>query len=144
MDNKLVGLLGAVATLAMVDAVQAAPEPIQNPTEVLKASSFDDLLKPIPNAAHLLRAIDERGPAKPAEAASDVQVAQFVYPYYHLPTIITMVMASPLSRRAFPFQDVTIIIITTIIITTDTTNATEIAKGGVRTSDPFRDGLEGV
>ena len=83
MDKKLVSLLGAVATLAMMDAVQAAPEPTQDPTEVLKASSFDDLLKPIPNAAHLLRAIDERGPAKPAEAASDVQVAQVVYPYYH-------------------------------------------------------------
>jgi hypothetical protein len=83
MDKKLVGLLGAVATLAMTDAVQVAAEPIQNPTEVLKASSFDDLLKPIPNAAHLLWAIDEGGPAKPAEAASDLQVAQFAYPYYH-------------------------------------------------------------
>ena len=36
-----------------MDAVQAAPELTQNPTEVLKASSFDDLLTPIPNAAHL-------------------------------------------------------------------------------------------
>src|SRR5947209_7262104 len=77
MDKKLVSLLGAVATLAMMDAVQAAPEPTQNSTEILKASSFDELLKPIPNATHLLRAIDESGPAKRAETTSDVQVAQF-------------------------------------------------------------------
>jgi hypothetical protein len=83
MDKKLVGLLGAVATLATMDAAQAAPKPTQNATEILKASSFDDLLKPIPNASHLLRALDESDPAKPAEAASDVQVAQFVYPYHH-------------------------------------------------------------
>jgi hypothetical protein len=83
MDKKLVGLLGAVATLATMDAVHAAPEPAQAPAEVLKASSFDDLLKPIPNAAQVLRAIDERGPVKAADASSNVQVAQFVYPYYH-------------------------------------------------------------
>jgi hypothetical protein len=83
MDKKLVSLLGAVATLATMDAVQAAPDPTRGPAEVLKASSFNDLLKPIPNAARLLKAIDESGPAKPAEVASDVQVAQFVYPYYH-------------------------------------------------------------
>ena len=127
--------------------VPAAPEPTQNPTEVLKASSFDDLLKPIPNAAHLLRAIDERGPAKPAEAASDVQIAQFVYPDYHHhhhhhTTIITTVMASALSRRAyFPFQDVTIIIITTTIITTDTMKGTEKCwPKGALGERPFRDG----
>jgi len=66
-DKKLVSLLGAVATLATMDAVQAAPEPTQNPTEVLKASFFDVLLKPIPNAAHLLRTIDERGSVKRKE-----------------------------------------------------------------------------
>ena len=36
-----------------MDAVQAALEVTQNLTDVLKASSFDELLTPIPNAAHL-------------------------------------------------------------------------------------------
>ena len=131
MDKKLVSLLGAVATLAMMDAVQAAPEPIQNPTEVLKASSFDDLLKPIPNAAHLLRAIDERGPAKPAEAASDVQVAQFVYPYYHHHHHHSPPSSLWLWRPRYPAghsRSRTLLSSSppsTIIITTDTTKATE-------------------
>lgn len=76
MDKKIAGLLGAVAALGGLNAAQAAPA--QDPTEILRANSFAELLEPIPNAAELLRAVDEA--QQPAEAT--VQEAQY-YPYYH-------------------------------------------------------------
>ena len=42
MDKKIAGLLGAVAALGGLNAAQAAPA--QNPTEVLQANSFAELL----------------------------------------------------------------------------------------------------
>ena len=82
MDKKIAGLLGAVAALAMMDAAQAASAPTQNPTEILKASSYGDLLAPIPNAVALLRAVDMAGAAnagvtEQSELSSGVQVAQY-------------------------------------------------------------------
>ncbi len=76
MDKKIAGLLGAVAALGSLNAAQAAP--VQDPTEVLRANSFAELLEPIPNAAALLKAVDE---AQPAPEAT-VQEAQY-YPYHH-------------------------------------------------------------
>ena len=75
MDKKIAGLLGAVAALGSLNAAQAAPAP--DPTEILRANSFAELLEPIPNAAELLRAVDAAQP--PVEAT--VQEAQY-YPYY--------------------------------------------------------------
>jgi hypothetical protein len=76
MDKKIAGLLGAVAALSSLNTAQAAPA--QNPAEILQANSFAELLEPIPNAAELLRAVDEA--QQPVEAT--VQEAQY-YPYYH-------------------------------------------------------------
>src|SRR5512144_804102 len=76
MDKKIAGLLGAVAALGGLNAAQAAPAP--DPTEVLRANSFAELLEPIPNAAELLRAVDE---AQLPEAT--VQEAQFYYHHHH-------------------------------------------------------------
>jgi hypothetical protein len=74
MDKKIAGLLGAVAALGGLNAAQAAPA--LDPTEILRANSFAELLEPIPNAAELLRAVDAQ---PPAEAV--VHEAQY-YPYY--------------------------------------------------------------
>ncbi len=79
MDKKIAGLLGAVAAVGTLNAAQATPAP--DPSNVLRANSYADLLEPIPNAAKTLQALDERAPAKPAEA--DVQVAQYYYPHHH-------------------------------------------------------------
>ena len=76
MDKKIAGLLGAVATLGALNAAQAAPTPSPAPSDVLRANSFADLLKPIPNAAKLLQEVDESAPTRPAD--SNVQLAQVV------------------------------------------------------------------
>lgn len=87
MDKKIAGLLGAVAGLALVGSAQAAIAPAASPSEALHASSYSDLLTPIPNAAALLRA-DDAAQAQAAlqpdsEPADGVQTAQYYRPFYH-------------------------------------------------------------
>jgi hypothetical protein len=79
MDKKIAGLLGAVAALGSMNAAQAAPSP--DPTEVLRANSYAELLEPIPNAKALLRAVDEARPEP--SAGANVQVAQYYYHHHH-------------------------------------------------------------
>jgi hypothetical protein len=81
MEKKIVGLLGAVATLGVFNAAEAAPIASPAPTDVLRANSFADLLEPIPNAASLLQAIDESAPAQSADE-KNVQTVQF-YDHHH-------------------------------------------------------------
>lgn len=80
MDKKIAGLLGAAATLGAMNAAQAAPTP-SVPGDGLRASSFAELLEPIPNAASLLRAVDQAQPGPTAEA--NVQLAQLYYYHHH-------------------------------------------------------------
>jgi hypothetical protein len=79
MDKKIAGVLGAVAALGGMNAAQAAPDP--DPTEVLRANSYAELLAPIPNASTLLKAVDEARPGPSAE--DNVQVAQYYYHHHH-------------------------------------------------------------
>jgi hypothetical protein len=79
MEKKIAGLLGAVAALGAFSAAQAAPSPA--PSDVLRANSFADLLQPIPNAAALLRAVDESRPSPSAD--ENVQLAQFYHHHHH-------------------------------------------------------------
>jgi hypothetical protein len=81
MDKKIAGLLGAVASLGAMNAVQAAPLSSPAPSDVLRANSFADLLEPIPNAAALLQAVDESAPAPSADG--NVQLAQFIVREHH-------------------------------------------------------------
>jgi hypothetical protein len=90
MDKKIAGLLGAAAGLATMSSAQAAIHPASDATEALQASSYADLLAPIPNAAALLKADDAARAEQPAgERADGVQVAQayyyppYSYPYYN-------------------------------------------------------------
>lgn len=71
MDHKIAGLLGAVGALATMGTAEAATSA---PTDVLKVSSYADLLTPIPNASEKLEAID-----RAAAQSNDgrVQMAQF-------------------------------------------------------------------
>lgn len=84
MDKKIVGLLGAVAGLATVGAAQAATEPGPAPTDALRASSYADLLAPVPNAVEAMKADD----AARAQAPK-IEQAQYYYynpyPYYYPP-----------------------------------------------------------
>lgn len=68
MDKRIAGLLGAAAALTTMASAQAAPA---QPTELAPATSYRDLLDPIPNAVPMLKADD----AKRAEAAN-TEVAQ--------------------------------------------------------------------
>src|SRR5581483_9523257 len=80
MDKKIAGLLGAAATLGAMNAAQAAPTP-SAPGDGLRANSFAELLEPIPNAASLLRTVNQAQPAPSAEP--NVQLAQIYYRHHH-------------------------------------------------------------
>src|ERR1700733_12967795 len=58
MDKKLAGLLGAAAALATMSSAQAAA-PVQQ-SEIAPATSYRDLLDPVPNALSALKADDAR------------------------------------------------------------------------------------
>ncbi len=75
MDKKLAGLLGAAAALSAVTTAQAAPA---SGPELPQASSYRDLLDPIPNALPLLKADD----ARLAETGA-VRTAQVVIGHHH-------------------------------------------------------------
>ena len=75
MDKKIAGVLGAVGALASLGSAQATATP--DPTEVLKARSFADLLDPIPNAMEKLQAVDE------AAGSPDIELAQFYVEHHH-------------------------------------------------------------
>jgi hypothetical protein len=85
MEKTTVGLLGAVAGLAAMGTAQAANAPAADPSEALQASSYADLLAPIPDAVALMRADDAmRAQESPAESTGNVQLVDgWVYnPYY--------------------------------------------------------------
>jgi hypothetical protein len=79
MEKKIAGLLGAMVTLGAFNTAQAAPTPA--PSDVLRANSFAELLEPIPNAAALLKAVDESRTTPSAEG--NVQLAQFYHHHHH-------------------------------------------------------------
>ena len=78
MEKKIAGLLGAVASLGALGAVQAAPAPA--PTDVLQVNSYAELLEPISNASAKLQPLDE---SAPATAGNNVQLAQFYHHHHH-------------------------------------------------------------
>jgi hypothetical protein len=75
MDKKLAGLLGAAAALSAVTTAQAAPA---SGPELPQASSYRDLLDPIPNALPLLKADDTR-----LAETGTVKTAQVVIGHHH-------------------------------------------------------------
>src|ERR1700757_3511917 len=81
MGIKIAGLLGTMVTLGALNAAEAAPIPSPAPADVLRASSFADLLDPIPNAAALLQAVDESGSVPTAN--ENIQLAQYHHHHHH-------------------------------------------------------------
>jgi hypothetical protein len=77
MDKKIAGLLGAVGALASLGTAQGATP--SDPTEVLKARSYADLLEPIPGALAALKAVDEAA----TTGGDNVQVAQYAHHHHH-------------------------------------------------------------
>ena len=78
MDKKIAGLLGAVGAFASLSSAPAATD-IADPTTVLKAQSYADLLNPIPNAKATLNAIDEAYD----QTGTSFQVAENSHHHHH-------------------------------------------------------------
>jgi len=85
MDKKIVGLAGAMTSLASMHPAEAAL--VQSETEIMNPRSYSELLQPIPNAVALLKAVDRANAAR-AEAEAkrkpNVRLAQYYYyPHHH-------------------------------------------------------------
>lgn len=76
MDKKIAGLLGAAAALSTMTAAQAAPA---QPASLTPASSYKDLLQPIPNALAALKA----GEAALIQAAPAARLERVQYHHHH-------------------------------------------------------------
>jgi hypothetical protein len=81
MDKKIAGLLGAVAGIATIGAAHAAV-PAPAASDGLAASSYADLLAPIPNASALLQEDNAARTQKAAEMTVAQVYYQYPYPYY--------------------------------------------------------------
>jgi hypothetical protein len=89
MDKKIAALLGAAAALTTVTAAHAAAPA----TEMTQATSYRDLLDPVPNAVAALKADDARLAEKPASGG--VQTAQYHDHHHHhhvVPRIVRRVL----------------------------------------------------
>jgi hypothetical protein len=80
MDKKIAGLIAAVSVLGPLGAAQAQASTAEV-DQVMTASSFQELLQPIPNAAAILKVVDD-AQVNPA-AAGDMQVAQHHHHHHH-------------------------------------------------------------
>jgi hypothetical protein len=79
MDKKIAGLLGAVAAISsMTSAKAAAP----GPTETLQATSYADLLNPVPNAVAQLIADDATRATRP-RGGDELNVADHHHHHHH-------------------------------------------------------------
>ena len=83
MDQKIVGIVGAIAGLVSLDAAQGTATAMPNPEAPKGARSFAELLDPIPNALAMLRAADSTAPRNQAEQTTDVRVAQNHHHHHH-------------------------------------------------------------
>jgi len=84
MDKNVAGLL-AVASVLAVPAHAATALPV-DVASALRASSYADLLAPIPNAAAILKASAEATSAAPettAEGQSPLMEARYWYHHHH-------------------------------------------------------------
>ena len=67
MDKKFAAMLGAAAALATVGGAQAATQPDTTVSEALHASSYSDLLAPVPDPVWQLHADNAVRAQLPAE-----------------------------------------------------------------------------
>jgi len=79
MDKRLAGLLGAAAALTAASGAQAAA-PTQS-TELAPATSYRELLDPVPNAMAALMADEARQAKKPA--SGETRLAYHHHHHHH-------------------------------------------------------------
>jgi hypothetical protein len=80
MDKKIAGLLGAVAAVSTMTGAQVATQPAST-SDALQASSYGDLLAPVPNAVAALNADNAaRAQMPPVEG---VKVARYHHHHHH-------------------------------------------------------------
>ena len=77
MDKKIAGLLGAAAALTAVSGAQAT---VARTPEPAAATSYRDLLEPVPDAMAQLRADDA---ARARQQSAPVQLAQYHHHHHH-------------------------------------------------------------
>jgi hypothetical protein len=73
MDKKIAGVLAAIGVAVPMGAAQAAVTPAEV-NQAMNATSFAELLNPVPNAAAILKAIDEN---PSAGTPAGVELAQY-------------------------------------------------------------------
>jgi hypothetical protein len=88
MDKKIAGLLGAAAALTTMTAANAAAPSTSAQTESLQASSYADLLAPVPNALAQLIADDTARATKSSSGQVDmaqirVEVGRHDHHHHH-------------------------------------------------------------
>jgi hypothetical protein len=90
MDKKIAGLLGAAAALTAMTSAQAAA-PAQT-TETAPATSYRDLLDPVPNALAQLKADDaKRNEAPKTEVAQvSVQIGHHHHHHHHRGVVVRL------------------------------------------------------
>jgi hypothetical protein len=88
MDKKIAGLLGAVAAVTTMTGAQAATQSPADGSPVLRASSYADLLMPVPNATEALIADNELLAQAPAKRSAGVKVAEDHHHHHHHVVII--------------------------------------------------------
>jgi hypothetical protein len=80
MDKKLAGLLGAAAALTTMTGAQAAPG---QETGLSPATSYSDLLAPVPNATAALKADDARLAQRETAGEQLAQISVQVGHHHH-------------------------------------------------------------
>ena len=83
MDKNLAGLLGAVGALVAAAPAQAATSHPASIEAAMEASSYSDLLKPIPNAAALLKAAAAQPAVDAPKSEGQAGVEQVQYHHHH-------------------------------------------------------------
>ncbi len=78
MDKKIAGLLGAAAALTTMSGANAAA-----PTTALQATSYAELLNPVPNAVAQLIADDEARASRPRGGEVDVAQVRVELDHHH-------------------------------------------------------------
>ncbi len=80
MDKRIAGLLGAAAALTVVSAAQATPA---QTSQLAPATSYRDLLDPIPNAGPLLKADNAQLAQRSAEQVAQISVQLGHHHHHH-------------------------------------------------------------
>jgi hypothetical protein len=83
MDKKVAGMIAVMGALAPLAAAQAAA-PASEVEQAMQARSFSELLQPIPNAAAVLKAVNEKtADESQSDTKGEVQVAQYHHHHHH-------------------------------------------------------------